>query len=440
MDINNFAQKFLNFEKNFIQSEDWWMWDIVRFEVSCVLFYPSKKPIPQQTTPSKSIFHHLILLFRFLKVFMKSYDFIIFSCSRFQNEDGCQYDPNILDIYPKVRKSALCIDSFFSTGNYEYPVVFDYVLKIRNKYLSRYKCKISFPDYILKGLEAEFGQKIEADYIESLLMRFQSDKAHYIRLFRWLKPQVVFLVQNGVQKGLFAAARQCQIPVVELQHGLVDFSHLVYSYPKGIDTEYLSLPSYFFVYSEFWKNRINFPVKEIVVTGNTMAAQVETSPKIYDLTIIATDIYMSELFVFLDGLFDRKYDGKICLKLHPNQLEEVDFIREKYKHCPNVEIIYTEIPVKKIIAQSWAVLVVQSTCVYEALDAGVKVYILKKLDYMIHQDVFDHPLICLINSADDYFSNRDKAGEGMIQEKFFEPFDSFKVDLFFRNVLLSVNK
>ena len=394
----------------------------------------------QKAISSKGIFHHLVLLFRFLKALMKSYDYIIFSCSRFRNEDGCQYDPNILDIYPKVKQSALCIDSYFSTGSYEYPVIFDYPLKIRGKFLSRCKLKISFPDYILKGLEAEFGQKIDADYIHFLLMRFQNDKAHYIRLFRWFKPKAVFLVQNGVQKGLFAAARQCQITVVELQHGLVDFSHLVYSYPKGIDTEYLSLPSYFFVYSEFWKNRIHYPVKEIVIAGNTMAARVETSPKIYDLAIIAADIYMSELFVFLDELLDGNYEGKVCLKLHPNQLDEVDFIREKYKYCPNIEIIYTEISVKKIIAQSKAVLVVQSTCVYEALDAGVKVYILKKLDYMIHQDVFDHPLICLINSADDYLLGKDGIEKNGNQIKFFEPFDNLKVDLFFHDVLLSGDK
>ncbi|MCC8172045.1 MAG: hypothetical protein LIP00_09745 [Parabacteroides sp.] len=349
-----------------------------------------------------------------------------------------QYDPNIEDVYRLIKGRKLCFETYFTTNRYEFPVVFDFGLLLKHKLLhARYAKKYEkrFPAYLLHRLEAEFGKSIEPAFITNLVVRYEIEKKHYTALFRRLRPRAIFLVQNGIQKGMLAAARDCGIPVIELQHGLVDFSHLAYSYPQDIDTSKLILPAYFFVYSQFWKNRIHYPVKEIVVTGNTEAATIGKARPVYDLTIIAADIYMAELFLFTDGLLSEGYTGKICLKLHPNQGGEIDFIRNKYKAYPEVTIIYTETSMKKVLAQSRAVLAIQSTSIYEALDAGVPVYILTKLDYKIHEDIFEHPSVCLVNSPSEFTGKLQTCRPDAAHGRFFEPFDAEKTRSFLEHVI-----
>lgn len=439
MDINKLTFQFHAFEEKEIHREDIKLWDIVRFDVFYLLFYSSKSVAKKQKVRScKNVLLHLFYFCLFLYSLRKSYDFLFFSCSRFQNKEHKQYDPNILDIYEILKNDALCIDSYFSEFSYQHPVVFDYFLRFRYKfYLRKYIKKTSnkFPLYILDSIQKEFGVVIEENFVHNLLAKFELEREHYFKLFKYLKPEVIFLVQNGIQKGMFMAAKECNIPMVELQHGLVDYSHLAYSYPKAINIEKLILPSYFFAYSEFWKKRINYPVKEVIVMGNTEASKiVESKVKLYDVCVVCADVYMSELFLFIDELIDCGYTGKVCLKLHPNQFGEVDFIRNKYQIYSNIYVIYTEVSMKTIISQSYSMLAIQSTSVYEALDAGLNVFILKKLDYHIHDDIFDymgvHLIVCAKGFIDFYVSD----SECNVQHKFFKPFDYLKFQSFISKV------
>lgn len=433
MDINEFTRKFHEFEQKHVRPEDWEIWDTVRFEVSYALFYPASTNHVKKRKSLSGIIHHGRFLFRYLIARFRRSGFIFFSSSRFQNQRKWQYDPNIEDVYRLVEGRKICFETFLSTNRYQLPVIFDYALLVKHKLRnSSYKAKYAgrFPCYLTERIETEFGKRVDPDFIAGLMARFEIEKQHYTKMFRRVRPRAVFLIQNGMQKGMLAAARDCGIPVIELQHGLVDFSHLAYSYPPGIDTSKLILPAYFFVYSQFWKNRIHYPVKEIVVTGNTAASVIEKAHPEYDLTIIAADIYMAELFSFTDGLLAAGYKGKICLKLHPNQGGETGFIRNKYKAYPEVEIIYTETSMKKVIAQSRAMLAIQSTSIYEALDAGVPVYILTKLDYKIHADIFEHPSVCLVNSPSEFLGKQQTFRHGAGHGRFFEPFDAEKTRSF----------
>lgn len=439
MNINEFTDKFHLFEKKEIRSEDTELWDVVRFDISCTLFYPLASILKKRKRRLyKDVFLQFFRFFVFLFSMRKSYDFLFFSCSRFQNEEHKQYDPNILDIYEVLKNNSLCIDSYFSENHYQYPVVFDYFLRFKRRFcIGKYREETigKFPSYILESIQKEFGIKIEDDVVHNLLTNFELEKDHYSKLFKCLKPKVIFLVQNGIQKGLFMAAKECNIPLVELQHGLVDASHLAYSYSSGIDVEKLILPSYFFVYSEFWKNRINYPIKEVVVMGNTGASKiVESVVKLYDVCVVCADVYMNEFFLFIDELIDCGYKGKICLKLHPNQFGEVDFIRHKYQIYSNINVVYTEVSMKTIISQSYSMLAIQSTSVYEALDAGVNVFIFKRLDYHIHNDILDYKGGHLVACVKDFLNSHESDSVRCAQNSFFEPFDYLKFQSFISKI------
>lgn len=435
---NNIAEltrEFHKFETNVIKPEDWEIWDAIRFHV----YYSLQDTIlgvPGETYISKSKRRkYLRLLFeagKFLHACIRARGKnLIFAASRFKDEFGKNYDPNIIDIYSIIENDCLILDSINLEGESRYPRVFNRWVFLAEKINGIFH-KYFLPAYIPNELYNTFGIKVSDELINRALNRYYAQKFYYKYLFKLIKPNKIFIVQNGIQKGLFKVAKNLDIPVVELQHGIIYYSHLAYSYPSNINNKLLSNPKFFFVYSEFWRNKVAkyFPIEKIIVSGNTKASEIKIHPIKYSLTFITTSAYTPRFIEIIKQLRAAGYNKSICLKLHPQQRNEVESIKRELDQYLNVEVIYIELSMKDVIGMSESLLTIQSTSAYEVLDAGKRLYILKELSYENHSDIFDNPLVELIENTGQLLAslNQSVSVSSIPHFRYFEPFHKERVE------------
>lgn len=424
--------RFHEFELEHVNAKDWEIWEACRFDIYYKIrdqLDGIKTSLPHNNTPVRKTVKDIInttgKLFKFIYYSLKNrHGNLMFSMSRFQDDKGVFYDPALNDIYESFKEKSFVIETAGDRNKRKYPGSSNPLLTIYSKLKKRTE---SFPIDLLNELNSHFKVHLNKGNLDDITRRYFNSKDFYLKFFKFFKPESVFISQNGPQKGIFRAANQLKIPIFELQHGIVYFSHLFYSFPKGINPKQLAIPDYFLTYSEFWKGKVEgyFPVKEIIVTGNTEASKSIQADEIYDLCFICCNAFMPIFIPFIGELYKHGYKGKICLKLHPQQSGQVDTLREIYKNNSLVEVLFVEKSMKEVIGLSKNFVTIQSTSAYEVLDAGKNLYLLKTLSYDVHDDIFDDERVCLIENPEDllsFINKRNKVVEGKKICRFFEPF------------------
>lgn len=237
--------------------------------------------------------------------------------------------------------------------------------------------------------------------------RFYAQKCFYTWLFKKKKFKTLFVVQNNLQKGMFCAAHQLGIPVIELQHGIVNKSHMAYSYPEGYKDlgEKIFTPDKIFSFAPFWFKDIYNPSCRFFPIGNDYMAPHVGREKIEkkSFVVVSANVFGNDLTKLVAEIVqDKRAEGfKFYFKLHPNQFWQFDEYCEKFKNCTNVEVISNQQSMHNLLEKVENMLVITSTAVYEALYAGVKVFVYKRLSYDVHLDVEGQKGVYFVDSAND---------------------------------------
>lgn len=90
----------------------------------------------------------------------------------------------------------------------------------------------------------------------------------YKLLFRLKRPKSIYVVVSYGWSDMIKAAKELNIEVIELQHGVINKYHLGYNYPKNNkDLHYF--PDKLYVWGDFWKKNIDYPLekKSIISKG-----------------------------------------------------------------------------------------------------------------------------------------------------------------------------
>lgn len=146
------------------------------------------------------------------------------------------------------------------------------------------------------------------------------------------------------------------------------------------------------------------------------------------ITIVSADVFGLALLDFAlscltAGLLTER---KIYFKLHPNQFVEKEFYETKFMAYPQVQVISNECGIGELLNKTQTVLTIQSTAVYEALQGGRKVILLKESTYKRHQDVFSNENIFLVKTLGEF----KHAMESEIKKtEDIEFFSTFNVDI-----------
>lgn len=241
------------------------------------------------------------------------------------------------------------------------------------------------------------------------------------------------MTQNGILKAFLKAAQRNRIPVFEFQHGVVDRGHLAYNYPKMDYKEgQVTLPDTILSLSSFWFNELYLPNVKIASIGNDYfysplaeIASTTDSSVPESILVISSDVFGKDLSDFILRL-EKEGQVKnipIYFKLHPNQFFEKEYYIEKLRSINNLRIITNEQSVGELLKICNTVFAIQSTAIYEALQANRKVILLKKMSYLRHKHIFDRKNLHLVDTTEDFISALNTKIVIDQNVAFFAPFD-----------------
>lgn len=434
-------KELFSYQKNGI-----FYWDVVRYHLANILF--SNRIIDSDSfsfLPGIKKYTNVLKFLTLIKSFiyflwfltgLKKYDYIFFICSR-NIKNGKSIDIISDDLIKNIdSKRILIIETYDIKQTSNYKIIFNTPLTLFKRFANNSRktmFEISEPIATFSGKDVG----IINDLINTQFNKFLIEYKYYRLLISLLKPKTVFFVQNGIMKSLIQACRDYSVHCVELQHGLINKFHYAYSYPKNVDINKLLLPDTFFTFSEFWKSNCFYPTKNNFVIGNNYyasTAKYNVKTNETSLLFISANIYINEVIELLDDYLKLEPDCFVYLKLHPNQINDYPTIHNRYKTFNNIEVILKEFDVSELIAKSNAVVLIQSTVAYEALNAGKGVFIYKRRDYAVLSDLFNEDNVILFNDAKQLYESMKLIKELPVVNKYFKTFALEKFKYFLKQI------
>jgi len=412
-----------------------YFWDLIR----CELYYDIYRGnIPDDNERSSSL---TVAIFKFIKesyvfmfsMFFKKWDCIFFTASRNKLENNKYFDQSLGDLLAKYKKNEISFESFErDQKKWEYKNTLYNPIGIINKISSKFSKNQDYSSVIKLITDEYKDSNFTNQTINNIVKKYKVELYFYSILFKLKCPKIIFLSQSGSQKALFVAAKKNSIPVVEVQHGVINEGHVMYSYSHKINykSDQIFLPTYFFVFSEFWKKQVYYPVKKTLCMGNSFFYEFPNTAKDTSiikegLAVASANIYGENLKKIVMELASRNSVDPIYFKLHPNQYSEKDNFTADFLPFKNVHIFSSEKSMFELLALSKAVLVIQSTALYESLHRKNIGIIYKKQSYEEHDHVFDNPNVYLVDTAEQVTEamNHSFVEDAVFDNMFFKDFD-----------------
>lgn len=247
--------------------------------------------------------------------------------------------------------------------------------------------KISEPlRQLAMAYEVEINCAEIVDLIMPMLYKHQSKKKSYDRIINKVMPKSIVEVNSEAMDCMVITelAKDRGIPVVELQHGIMGRTHIVYNYPSDVVIK--QFPDYLFLFSDFWKygNRCPIPDKNIIPVGfpylEKQRLKYPPNKKREKIVLLflsqgMVSKHLAKIAIeLLDSLNMNQY--RIIFKLHPG---EYATWREELGVLQNVREIEVIDNNKKNIYEFFAMADIQigyaSTSVYEGLSYNLETYI-----------------------------------------------------------------
>ena len=254
---------------------------------------------------------------------------------------------------------------------------------------------------------------------ESVIIKFMKTKKAYKRLFKKTNPKLFFMVCSYGYEGIIAAAKELNIPVVELQHGIIHKNHFGYIYNKNLlkYREKFLVPDFLLLYDKRTKDLLVktsfFDKDKIFVTGNPRieywnSKAKDSKNKLEENIFVALEGDDEHVLKFLDKgigiLKERGTRVKIRLKLHPGEVEYLKEINElKDKYPEYVEILSpSSLNLYENILKSKFHVSVSSTTHFEAINLNTPTLVLKLPGWRNVEDLIRKKYAKLANTPKDF--------------------------------------
>jgi hypothetical protein len=291
--------------------------------------------------------------------------------------------------------------------------------------------EIVFLDDFQRQIEARFNIQINLEKLVKWDLRLRkSTYPIYQRLLKSVSPRIVVLICSYGKETFVEACKFLEIPVVELQHGVINKYHLGYSFP-GASRIKRTFPDYLFVFGEFWKQVAEYPIEKerIFSVGYPyLESEIKKYPTVKkqnQILFISQGTIGREMSRFACELSEREnFPYSIAYKLHPGEYSRW---RSEYPWLvkPKVRVVDNdEFPLYRLFAESKIQIGVHSTAIFEGLKYGLRTFLLdlpgvEYMDYLIEKQV-----AAMVTSVDDLIGKLQKGrskSSRIAMDFFFKP-------------------
>lgn len=369
-------------------------------------------------------------------------------------------------------------DTLLESLNYSY-YIFEYAFKgkhfkpVKTKYLryrdvSVIKKYLPYKNDILQADVREFTDRINRIFEKELNIILSNKMKQYIfgrvisslediyygRIYAniilsLIRPKAVITTvgYQMLNQTLIETAKKKKIPTIELEHGRIGDTHTAYNFKSKRNLETFS--DYLFVFGEYERNKPRYPIDK----SNVFAVgypELERKAKIYQkrtkkrrnhkiITFISSPTdgkVISRYAVELSKRIKGK-DIKIVYKLHPAEYDDWK------KFYPGLEesgihiVQENEHDIYYYISRSDYIVGISSTVLFEAMQFETEIIVLKELDFMKSELVFNCGRAMLASDFEDMCRiienniKHDKSGES----NYFTPNALFNMKQVLNNII-----
>ncbi len=143
----------------------------------------------------------------------------------------------------------------------------DFLVVLRNLKIALGLSKVSFSpqeEAIIKEIESHiervFGLRLTLrEYFKKVLEQRKASLPLISRLLKRTRPKLILLLDSSSRTTFIEAARHLEIPVVELQHGVITKYHLGYNFPPPRRV-HSTFPDYLLVFGDYWRKVAHYPI------------------------------------------------------------------------------------------------------------------------------------------------------------------------------------
>lgn len=284
----------------------------------------------------------------------------------------------------------------------------------------------------LKEIENAFAERFDADIVLQCMIRRElidrrARKGLYKRLLRRVQPEVVVVVVSNGKETFIEACQDSEIPVVELQHGII--TKYEYQYAFAGDRTKVMFPDYLLTFGDHWTEAVPYPIprSRVLTVGYPYLEEnlrkyenATQSDQVLFLSQGPVGPTLSKIAVKMSS--STRFSGDVVYKLHPGEFERWE---DEYPWLMNSDVTVIEgdePPMYRLFAESQAQVGVYSTAIHEGLMFGLDTYLIDLPGVEYVSDLYEDGQIPLLETADDVLTemNADRT-QSVDMRRYFEP-------------------
>ncbi len=474
---NKVFEKFLDYEYNNhlfdIEFEGFKIWELLRtyIYIDIEQIYNNLQPLFPVNSTKVHREKNIKCLFKSLKLLLiKNQDFVFLNNPRRVKEDDgkyyCIYTDLLIDLLKADYKCVTFEDPYWAlspssnishfepvkTENICYLDLMEYIFKIKKYFYKRifnnkYKKLHSIIENIENDIEKEFSCNLSNIFKvgeEKILYMILTYKL-YKKIIKRVKPKAVLEFYDVFPSKIVInkIAKEFNIPVIEIQHGVVTESNPIFLKYYDVERKYDCLPDYVLSYGKKLLNTNMMPIKKeniyyigsLFLDSKKDKYKNETIFKKNILFISQSNLgkYLSECAGKLADLLKDDSSYQIIYKMHPYE------IGANYSCLDKKNITVVNNRDKDLYyyhAISFCQIGVYSTGLYEGLAFGLKTFILNNCygANEVKSMLKESNNIKYVDSADEIFENIKNAKESNVFEDYWEKVDFPKI----KNIITSI--
>lgn len=278
---------------------------------------------------------------------------------------------------------------------------------------------------IKNRIRSEIGVELDLETIvKRNLIKRKVEKPLYEALIRRIEPEIVIMgIASSGKETFIEVCKDNQVPVVELQHGVMSEYKLAWSFPE--ERKKRTFPDYFFTFGSYWSSRVELPIPdqniydlgfpdhERRIRNCRNIENRENQILFISQPEIGQDLV--ELAIELKEITEYK----VVYKLHPAEIEDWS---DRYPQLEKSEVNVASKELYKLFSESSAQVGVYSTALFEGLSFNLTTFLVKLPGVEMVSDLDSYEFVYLVDSAEELskrLSDIDKGKNEFDSEIFF---------------------